>query len=183
MTETAAPVRSDRIAPRPAHFPHRFGVHVTGGGVDVVVHAPAATGVYLCLFDGDHEDRVRLLPGAHGTWTAHVPEVGAGARYGFRVHGAFDRAAGKAFNPAKVLLDPYARGIVGQFTGAEEAYPGTEEPDPRDSAGHVPLGVILDPVPPVEVDAPERPRTPWANTVIYEAHVRGLTMRLPGLPE
>src|SRR5690625_238707 len=179
---THALVTTAEVATQPAGLPRRFGVHVVEGGVDVVVHAPAATAVFFCAFDGDDERRVGMLPGAHGTWTAHIPGIGAGTVYGFRVHGPYDRRAGKAFNPAKVLLDPYARGIVGEFTHAPEAYPGAEVPDPRDSAPHVPLGVVLDPVPPVPIDSPSRPHTPWSTTVIYEAHVRGLTMRLPGVP-
>lgn len=192
MTDTTPLVAPGRAASQPARFPQRFGVHVTSGGADVVVHAPNASAVYLCVFDGptaQHParertaDRVGLLPGAHGTWTAHVPGLGAGTIYGFRIEGKYDRQAGMAFNPAKVLLDPYARGVLGEFSGAPETYPGTDAPDPRDSAAHVPLGVILDPVPQLTIDAGERPHTPWANTVIYEAHVRGLTMRLPGVPD
>ena len=181
MTDTL--VDTNEAATLPARFPQRFGVHVLDGGVDVVVHAPNAAAVQFCTFDDGAEKRVRLLPGAHGTWTAHLPGVEPGTVYGFRVDGAYDRRAGKAFNPAKVLLDPYARGIAGEFTGAAEAYPGKETPDETDSAGHVPLGVILPPVPQIPIDSEERPHTPWGSTVIYEAHVRGLTMQLPGVPE
>ena len=181
MTDTL--VNTDEAATLPARFPQRFGVHVLDGGVDVVVHAPNAASVRFCAFTDAGEEHIRLLPGAHGTWTAHLPGVEPGTVYGFRVDGAYDRRAGKAFNPAKVLLDPYARGIAGEFTGAAEAYPGKETPDETDSAGHVPLGVILPPVPQIPIDSEERPHTPWGSTVIYEAHVRGLTMQLPGVPE
>jgi len=181
MTDTL--VDTNEAATLPARFPQRFGVHVLEGGVDVVVHAPNAASVRFCTFGAGGEERVRLLPGAHGTWTAHLLGVEPGTVYGFRVDGAYDRRAGKAFNPAKVLLDPYARGIAGEFTGAAEAYPGAETPDETDSAGHVPLGVILPPVPQIPIDSGERPHTPWGSTVIYEAHVRGLTALLPGVPE
>ncbi len=128
---TDAPVAAEEVAASPARFPQRFGVHLTEEGVDVVVHAPQAGAVRFCTFDGPNERQVKLLAGAHGTWTAHVPGVGAGTRYGFRTYGEFSRQAGRAFNPAKLLLDPYARGIVGEFTNAPESYPGTDSPDLR----------------------------------------------------
>ncbi len=171
------------IAPCPAKFPQRFGVHVCDGGVDAVVHAPAARAVAFCVFVDGEERQITLLPGSHGTWSGHIDGVGAGAEYGFRVDGDFDRRAGKAFNPAKLLLDPYARGITGEFQDTPAVYSGREEPQPDDSAPFVPRGVVLDPQPRIAINAPIRPHTPWANTVIYEAHVRGLTMQAPGVPE
>ena len=98
----------------------RLGVHLTGDGVDVAVLASHADQVELCLLDPDPEaadgwaeTRVPLEGPMHGVWTAHVPGVRAGQRYGFRAHGRWDPGAGLRYNPAKLLLDPYARGIDG----------------------------------------------------------------------
>jgi len=173
-----------------------LGVHVVDDGVDVAVHAARASGVELCLVDDDgaggwRERRVSLDGPEHGVWTAHVPGVGPGQRYGFRVHGPWEPARGLRHNPHKLLVDPYARGIVGEVdlagpvTGHETGPDGHGDPfgrpDTRDSLGAVPLSVVVGPPP--AVDRPPRPRVPWDRTVVYEAHVRGLTKRLAGVPE
>ena len=176
-----------------------LGVRLAGDGVDVAVLASHADAVELCLLDPDPaaadgwaERRVPLVGPVHGVWYAHVPGVAAGQHYGFRAHGRWDPDAGLRYNPAKLLLDPYARGIVGDVRLGQEVHGqrvddawrtvgGTPELDPTDSRAHVPHGVVVDetfggePVP--------RPHVPWPDTVIYEAHVRGLTRRLPGVPE
>ncbi|MDD9208018.1 glycogen debranching protein GlgX, partial [Georgenia sp. 10Sc9-8] len=179
---------------RPAGAPWRPGVHLAGDGIDVVVHAGRATAVDLCLLevraDGSlTERRHRLLGPTAGTWTGHVPGVRPGQRYGFRVHGRWDPAAGLLHNPAKLLLDPYARGTVGEAVLGPALYGhGVDDrlrplagrpPSALDSAPFVPHAVVMD-----EPDggvAP-RPYVPWEKTVVYEAHVRGLTMSLPGVP-
>jgi len=178
-------------AARPA-----LGVHVVGDGVDVAVHAPRATAVELCLVDGDHEHgwaerRVSLDGPELGVWTGHVAGVRPGQRYGFRVHGPWEPAHGLRHNPAKILVDPYARGVVGGLdldgpvTGHVTDADGHGDPhgpaDERDSLGSVPLSVVL--APPEQHDRPPRPLVPWDRTVVYEAHVRGLTKRLHGVPE
>ncbi len=175
----------------------RLGVHLAGDGVDVAVLASHADGVELCLLDPDpaapdgwSERRVALSGPQHGVWSAHVPGVRAGQHYGFRAHGRWDPDAGLRYNPAKLLLDPYARGIEGEVRLGQEVHGQrvddawrtvgpAPEPDGADSRAHVPHGVVLDgghdrPAP--------RPWVPWQDTVIYEAHVRGLTARLPGVP-
>ena len=176
-----------------------LGVHLVAGGVDVAVLASHADAVDLCLLDVDpasddgwRERRVPLAGPVHGVWHAHVPGVGAGQHYGFRTHGRWDPDAGLRHNPAKLLLDPYARGIVGEVRLGQEVHGqriddlgrtvgGTPELDPGDSRAHVPHGVVVDesfggePVP--------RPHVPWPDTVLYEAHVRGLTKNLPGVPD
>ena len=179
------------------HRPPRLGVRLSGDGVDVAVLASHAEAVDLCLLDEDpgapdgwRERRVPLGGPVHGVWTAHVPGVGAGQRYGFRAHGRWEPAAGLRYNPAKLLLDPYARGIAGGIRLGPAVYGHMVDDegrtlgehlhiDDRDSRGHVPHAVVVDeggaqPAP--------RPRVPWSETVIYEAHVRGMTMRLPGVP-
>ncbi|MFD6167018.1 glycogen debranching protein GlgX [Oerskovia sp. NPDC060287] len=187
--------------PRPSHGPvPPLGVHLAGDGVDVAVLASHASAVDLCLLDvspdGEiHERRVALDGPSYGVWHGRVPGVREGQRYGFRAHGPWDPAAGLRYNPAKLLLDPYARGLVGELdedpstrghvterdaSGALLGDPGGPA-DPRDSAAHVPHSVVVAPRtnhPPVR-----RPQVPWADTVLYEAHVRGLTMQLEAVPE
>lgn len=182
-------------ATTPAVRPERFGVHLEGDGVDVVVSAPFADAVWLCLLDGDDETRterrVELLPRLHGCWHAHVPGVAAGQRYGFRVAGPWEPVHGLRHNPAKLLLDPYARGLAGQVELRPEIYGHpvgddlrplpVDHPDERDSAPFVAHGVVLEDRPGGGVA--NRPGTTWSRTVVYEAHVRGLTLRLPDVPE
>ncbi|GGC12256.1 glycogen debranching protein GlgX [Cellulomonas carbonis] len=181
----------------PSPTPHRLGARLAGDGVDVAVLASHATGVDLCLLDPDpsspdgwSERRVALQGPTHGVWHAHVPGVRAGQRYGFRAHGRWDPQSGARYNPAKLLVDPYARGIVGSVELGQAVHghrigsagaPGRlPEPDGTDSRAAVPHSVVVD----ERFDAPPvpRPSVPWSRTVVYEAHVKGLTMNLPGVP-
>ncbi|MGI4896630.1 MAG: glycogen debranching protein GlgX, partial [Janthinobacterium lividum] len=126
-------------------------------------------------------------------WHGHVPGLVAGSRYGLRVHGRWDPERGLRHNPAKLLLDPYARGVEGEVALVPEVFGHVVDdaftgdlatPDGRDSAPHVPRGVVLAALPAkLRVSPDEFPRTPWADTVVYEAHVRGLTQRLATVPE
>jgi len=174
-----------------------LGVHLTADGIDVAVLASHATGVDVCLLDPDpqlptrwRERRIALGGPSYGVWHGHVPGVTAGQRYGFRAHGEWDPVAGLRYNPAKLLLDPYARGLVGELSFAPETYGhvvvagGHGDPygpaDPRDSRAHVPHSVVVDTA---YGGAPvTHPGIPWRDTVVYEAHVRGLTKALPGVP-
>ncbi|UNX53957.1 glycogen debranching protein GlgX [Georgenia sp. TF02-10] len=197
-------------APGHARNPRRLGAHLVGDGVDVAVVASRADRVDLCLLDlatdgSLAERRYRLRGPVDGIWHGHVPGVRAGQRYGFRVHGPWDPGAGLRHNPAKLLLDPYARGLAGEVTLAPAVYAHTVDEDGQpvdggthrdgtDSAPFVPHAVVLDagptpsahravrvaPADPTERTA--RPGTPWSETVLYEAHVRGLTKTLPGVP-
>ena len=195
-TSTSAPALRVIADARP--FANHLGAHLTPRGLAVSVFAAHASQVELCLLDPDpagspdwHEQRFPMTGPENGVWHILINGVSAGQHYGFRVHGPWDPAAGHRHNPNKLLLDPYARGITGDLTYGPQTLghadePGTipsEEtvPDPTDSLGHVPLSVVVDsPFRPHDAD---RPRTPWADTVIYEAHVRGLTKLLPDLPE
>ncbi|MEE6280614.1 glycogen debranching protein GlgX [Georgenia sp. MJ170] len=176
--------------------PVRLGAHLTATGVDVAVIAGHAEAVDLCLLDLDRageltERRFRLHRGPRGVWQGHVPGVRAGQRYGLRAHGRWDPDGGLRHNPAKLLLDPYARAVVGEFelvpaVFGQQVSAGFEPLDGRprsdaDSAPHVRHGVVVEEPPTVPVS--DRPHVPWDRTVVYEAHVRGLTMRLPGVPE
>ncbi|WP_098484589.1 glycogen debranching protein GlgX [Georgenia soli] len=183
------------LVPGHAANPRRLGAHLAGDGIDVAVHASHATRVDLCLVDVApdgtlSERRFRLRGPVDGIWHGHLPGVRSGQRYGFRVHGRWDPDAGLLHNPAKLLLDPYARALAGgvelvpaihTHTVGEDLVPvgGEMVIDPHDSAPFVAHGVVVDD----RFDgAVEGPRVPWAETVVYEAHVRGLTMRLPEVP-
>ncbi|RHA38283.1 glycogen debranching protein GlgX [Cellulomonas rhizosphaerae] len=168
--------------------PPQLGVHVTDDGIVVAVLATHAHAVDLCLFDDDGaERRVRLGGPAQGLFWADVPGVRPGQRYGFRAHGVWDPVAGLRHNPAKLLVDPYARGLLGEMTYGPQTYGHvvaddlTGDPygpaDERDSAGFVPYSVVVDTrALPGPDPAANRPWVPWDRTVVYEAHVRGLTM-------
>ncbi|WP_432541403.1 glycogen debranching protein GlgX [Kineococcus sp. SYSU DK002] len=175
---------------------HPLGVtpRADGSGSDVAVLAAHADAVEVCVFAADGtETRTRLPDVELGVWHGHVPGLVAGSRYGLRVHGRWDPERGLRHNPAKLLLDPYARGVEGEVALRPEIFGHAvgedlrgdlTVPDPRDSAPHVPRGVVVAPLPAdLRVGEDERPRVPWADTVVYEAHVRGLTRRLAAVPE
>jgi glycogen operon protein len=164
-----------------------LGPRVEDGGTTFSVFSRHASAVDLCLFDDhDVEERVRLREHAAGIWHVHVPGVGPGARYGYRVDGPWEPARGHRFNHAKLLVDPYARAIDGDvdFDGPRPfAYVAGHEdqPDPTDSAASVPRCVVVDEAFDWEGDRPLR--RPWDETVLYEAHVKGLTKLMPGVRE
>ena len=171
------------------------GVHVVEDGVEVCVYGGHADGIDICLFDegdttGASEQRVSLVERAHGWWYGRIHGVGVGQRYGVRAAGPWRPDLGLRYNEAKLLLDPYARAIEGEVSLRPEIYAHRVGPDlvgdtfvidDRDSAGAVPRCVVVDERFDWGSDAP--PRRPWTDSVIYETHVRNLTMRLPGVPE
>ena len=179
--------------------PHPLGVHLDAGGARAAVYAAHAEAVQLCLLDRDGTTTavVDLGGPTHGVWHGRVDGVTAGQRYGLRVHGPWEPERGHRHNPAKLLLDPYARAVTGTshlhpavfgHVTDDEGDPvdgplvhgGAARIDEQDSAPHVPHAVLVEPP---SADPDERPRVPWAQTVVYEAHVRGLTMRHPDVPE
>ncbi|WP_052120957.1 glycogen debranching protein GlgX [Inquilinus limosus] len=177
--------------PLPAGSPWPLGATLTGDGVNFALFSAHAERVELCLFDaGGRQEAARyeLTARTDQVWHGVLPGAGAGTVYGYRVHGPYAPLDGHRFNPNKLLLDPYAKGLAGSFRWDDSVHGYTRgDPaadlsfDPRDSAPFVPKAVVIDPAHDWEGD--EAPRTPWADTVIYEAHVRGLTMRHPGVPE
>ena len=184
------------VDPHQPELPPPFGVNLRadGNGVDAAVYAANADAVELCLLDGEGPDtverRVLLDQRAHGVHFAHVPGVGPGQRYGLRAHGPWDPSRGRRYNPAKLLLDPYARALDGEVQWRPEVYGHVVGPllagdpdvrDDRDSAPYVPRGVVVSDGFDWERDRP--PAVPWSQTVLYEAHVRGLTQLHPGVPE
>jgi len=168
--------------------PQRLGAEADAGGVNFAVYSGCADRVDLCLFDAQGRERERHpLPGNDaGTWHGYLPGCRPGQVYGYRVHGPWDPAAGLRCNPHKVLLDPFARRLAGGLHWGPAVYdfvPGSMEGHWRmsrlDSAGAVPLGVVTG-------DPGVRPRHPgiaWTDTVLYEANLRGMTMRHPDVPE
>ena len=171
--------------------PFPLGATWDGGGTNFSLFSENATRVELCLFD-EHgaEERVELHERTAFNWHGYLPLVGPGQRYGYRVHGAYDPARGHRFNPCKLLLDPYAKSIEGPIrfdaanvlpyapTGGQDA---DLEPDDEDDADAIPKCVVIDPRFDWEGDRPLR--TPWNQTVIYEAHVKGFTKLRPGVRE
>ncbi|MEV6028220.1 glycogen debranching protein GlgX [Streptomyces sp. NPDC052036] len=166
-------------------------------GTNFALWAGGAEAVELCLFDGrgaeSRETRVALTELTHEIWHGFVPGVMPGQRYGYRVHGRWDPWTGARWNPAKLLLDPYARAVDGDFGLPPEVYGHVRDwpdqrvadtvRDERDSAPYVPKGVVVhDGGPDDEWTYDHRPKTPWADSVIYELHVRGFTRLHPGIP-
>ena len=169
----------------------RLGARWDGRGVRFGVFSRNATAVELCLFDephGQETGRVPLRRGADGLWGAYLGGCGPGQLYGYRAEGPFAPEQGQRFNPAKLLMDPYARALRGRLRwhGALLGYPIERPeadllPDPTDSAPFVPRCLVIDPAFDWGDDRP--PRTPWERTVIYECHVKGLTALHPQVPE
>ena len=139
----------------------------------------------LCLFDGDgHERRIALIPGEGYVWNGHVAGVGPGQAYGYRVHGPWDPASGARCNPAKLLLDPYARAIDGEVIWHPAVHAAAAgDPDRRDesdSAPYVPRSIVC--ADGFDWGDDRHPGTPMPHTIIYETHVKGFTALHPGVP-
>jgi isoamylase len=170
--------------------PYPRGATWDGEGVNFALFAANATSVELCIFDltGRHEQqRIRLPEYTDEIWHGYLPEARPGLLYGYRVHGEYQPARGYRFNPHKLLLDPYAKDVHGgiRWSDAHFGYrlghaKADLSFDRRDSAPGMPKSRVVDPAFTWGDDRP--PRTPWHDTVIYEAHVRGLTMRHPEVP-
>ncbi|MFI5101429.1 MAG: glycogen debranching protein GlgX, partial [Actinomycetes bacterium] len=163
-----------------------LGATYDGAGTNFALFTSVAELVELCLFDeAGNEQRVPLTEVDADIWHAYLPGILPGQRYGYRVHGPYDPAQGNRCNPAKLLLDPYAKAVDGQVDWDESVFAYSwddhAEPNGADSAPHVPKAVVVNPY----FDwADERaPRTPYHESVIYEAHVKGLTATHPGVPE
>lgn len=167
----------------------RLGAVPDGSGTNFALFSEHATRVELCLFDdaGAAETHKVDLPQMEGgIWHGYLPGVQPGQCYGYRVHGPHAPEAGHRFNPAKLVLDPYAMELRGDliWDDALYGYPvgGSDlEIDSRDSAPFIPKAVVADPS--FDWDADRALNHPWEDTVIYEAHVKGVTQRHPGVAE
>jgi isoamylase len=162
-----------------------LGAAYDGAGANFALFSEVAEQVELCLFDDEGtETRVALQEVDGFVWHGYLPGIQPGQRYGYRVHGPYDPVEGIRCNPAKLLLDPYAKAIEGHVDWDPAVFSYRfGHPDrcqTTDSAPHVPRSVVVNPFFDWNLDRP--PRTPYHQTVIYEAHVRGLTMRHPDVP-
>ena len=168
--------------------PYPLGASWDGLGVNFAVFSEHATRVELCLFDStdatSESHRIAMLEQTDLVWHAYLPDARPGQLYGYRVHGPYEPAAGHRFNSHKVLVDPYAKAIARPVRWSDEVFgyrvgdPGEDLSfDDRDSAAFAPLAVVVDTAFTWGNDSP--PRTEWHETVIYEAHVKGLTQLHP----
>jgi glycogen operon protein len=174
--------------------PAPLGATWDGEGTNFAVFSRNATKVELCLFahsaDAVESERVVMKERTGPVWHAYLPDVRPGQAYGFRVHGPNLPADGHRFNPAKLLLDPYAKAISGTIvwsdvlSGHAERTPDADRDliiDTRDSARAMPKALVMETK--FSWGSDQAPATPWHRTVIYECHVKAMTMLHPGVPE
>ncbi len=177
----------DRLLPGQ---PYPLGASWDGSGINFAVFSADAEKIELCLFDapGKRETRRLSLPECTDqVWHGYLPHAQLGQLYGYRAYGPYEPARGLRFNPNKLLLDPYARRLVGNLHWSDTLYGyrvGSQRLDlsfdRRDSATSMPRCVAVDSAMSWGDDRP--PRVPWSRTVLYEAHLRGLTMLHPDIP-
>ena len=172
--------------------PYPQGATWDGEGVNFALFSENATGVELCLFDHkDHEKeshRIWVEERTDQVWHLYLPEVRPGQVYGYRVHGPYEPEAGHRFNPSKLLIDPYAKALTGIIKWSDAMF-GYRVGDPaedlsydeRNNAGNIPKCVVIDQA--FTWGGDTLLETPWDKTVIYEVHVKGLTMRHPDVPK
>jgi glycogen operon protein len=171
--------------------PYPLGATWDGAGVNFAIYSEHCSKVELCLFDdvtdATEAQRIVLPERTDLVWHGYLPDVEPGQLYGYRVHGPYDPAKGHRFNHNKVMLDPYAKAI-GRDLKWDDSLFGYRVGDPagdlsfddRNNAAFCPLASVIDTAFTWGDDRP--PRTPWHKTFIYEAHVKGLTMRHPEVP-
>ncbi|SEI88780.1 glycogen operon protein [Deinococcus reticulitermitis] len=166
--------------------PYPLGATWDGKGTNFALYSENASAVELCLFDAAGEEtRIPLREYTAFVWHGYLPGVGPGQRYGYRVHGEYAPERGLRFNPNVVLLDPYAKalggaerfdaGVFGYVLGEDDAQMQTQE------QRGAPLGIVIDPM--FNWVGDQKPNVPFHQSVIYEAHVKGLTMTHPDVPE
>jgi isoamylase len=167
--------------------PYPLGASWDGVGTNFSVFSEVAERIELCLFDASgNESRVLLPEVSAFIFHGYLPNVGPGQRYGYRVHGPWEPENGHRCNPNKLLLDPYSKSIEGQVNWNEAVFPyrfneAETSRNDADSAPFMPKSVVINPY--FDWDNDRRPQTPWHETIIYEAHVKGFTMRHPWVPE
>ncbi|MGZ3952549.1 MAG: glycogen debranching protein GlgX, partial [Flavisolibacter sp.] len=170
--------------------PFPLGATWDGEGVNFAIYSENATAVDLCLFEGkaQKEKRVRIKEVDNHIWHVYVPKLKPGQLYGYRVYGPYEPQNGHRFNPNKLLIDPYAKALSGrvEWTNAIFGYEvGNGEEDlsfsEEDSAPYMPKSVVIDPA--FNWEGDKAPKIPYHKTIIYEAHVKGLTQLHPEVPE
>ncbi|MGV0699982.1 glycogen debranching protein GlgX [Mycolicibacter sinensis] len=171
----------------PGHS-YPLGAVYDGAGTNFAVFSEVADRVELCLIDDRDTTETRIgLDEVDGyVWHAYLPGVGPGQHYGFRVHGPFNPSAGQRCDPGKLLLDPYGKAFHGDFDFGPALFSydlnDPDGPPPTlDSLGHTMTSVVINPF--FDWAADRAPRTPYHETIIYEAHVKGMTQTHPGVPE
>ncbi|BBZ01426.1 glycogen operon protein GlgX homolog [Mycolicibacterium chitae] len=182
-------VTSSSPAPKTEVWPGKaypLGATYDGSGTNFALFSEVAERVELCLFDADGTETRIKLPEVDGfVWHGFLPGVESGQRYGYRVHGPHDPANGHRCNPNKLLLDPYSKAIDGNFSWDQSLFGyNFGDPDSRndeDSAASMPKSVVINPYFDWGNDRP--PQHEYADTVIYETHVKGLTQTHPEIPE
>ena len=167
------------------------GASWDGSGTNFALFSANATKVELCLFDSSgrrETQRIALPENTHSIWHGYFPDIRPGQAYGYRVHGPYEPDAGHRFNPNKLLIDPYARALKGELRWHDSMFGyrlGSRRMDlsfdRRDSGPAMPKCVVVDEA--VTWGDHKRPKRPWAETIIYEAHVKGLTAMHPDVPE
>ena len=171
--------------------PYPLGATWDGTGVNFALFSAHATGVELCLFvhEGDTAElaKIPMTERTDQVWHCYLPDARPGRYYGYRVHGPYEPLNGHRFNPAKLLIDPYAKAITGAIQWSNDLFaynvdsPKEDlEPDPDNSAGGVPKSVVIDSAFTWEDDRPLN--VPYNRTIIYECHVKGMTMLHPDVP-
>ncbi|CAA7619817.1 glycogen debranching protein GlgX [Magnetospirillum sp. UT-4] len=169
--------------------PYPLGASWDGNGVNFALFSAHAEKVELCLFDhhGRETERVELPEYTDEVWHGYLPDARPGLLYGYRVHGPYDPVAGHRFNPHKLLIDPYAKALSGTLDWSDTHFGfklGSPRQDlvmdKRDNARHMPKCRVIDTA--FTWGDDRRPNVPWSETVIYELHVRGATMRHPAVP-
>ena len=166
--------------------PYPLGAAYDGAGTNFALFSEVAESVELCLFDDEGEEtRVPVTEKDALVWHIYLPRIEPGQRYGYRVHGPYDPANGHRCDPSKLLLDPYAKALEGSIDWAPACFsyelgdPGSRNTE--DSAPHVMKSVVTNPF--FDWQEDRSPRLPYHETVIYEAHVKGLTQTHPDIPE
>ena len=165
--------------------PYPLGVTVHENATNVAIYSETADSIEVCVFVDGVETRTTLGERSGHVFHDFVPGLVVGSRYAIRVHGEWNPAAGLRHNPNKLLLDPHATAIEGEYTWGQAVF-GHDMDDPEtmdetDAAGNTPLCVVTDPA--FDWSGDEAPRTPLASTVVYETHVKGFTQRHPEIPE
>ncbi len=170
--------------------PNPLGSYWDGKGVNFSLYSHNATAVELCLFDAPkgakETQRIKFTERTHDIWHAYLPGLKPGQLYGYRVYGPYEPANGHRFNPAKILVDPYAKAIcsIGDWDDTLFGYEMGKDDlaiDQRDDAEVSPKSIVIDHSFDWEGDRP--PKVAYHNTIIYEAHVKGLTNKFPGIPD
>lgn len=166
--------------------PYPLGSTYDGAGTNFALFSDVAEKVELCLISAEGEEtRIALEEVDAHIWHCYIPSIMPGQRYAYRVHGPFDPANGKRCDPNKLLVDPYAKAFDGEFDGHPSLFNydihDHSKRNTEDSLGHTMTSVVINPF--FDWGADRAPRTPYNETVIYEAHVKGMTMTHPDTPE